>query len=188
MTLPPASSKVGQPWTVDDLLEMPDDGYRRELFDGMLIVTPPAARPHVVTSVLLRRLLDRAMPDWLTAVTDNVGVYFSDNEFLVPDLIVINEDSLGGRGRGFRPDEVILAVEIVSPGNPRNDYVFKNKIYAMHGIGHYWIVDEKDKSLHVMKLGADQSYVELFVAQPGRPWVGKEPFPLTLDPADIFRS
>jgi hypothetical protein len=37
----------GEPFTVDDLDRMPDDGRRYELIDGMLIVSPDLDRPSV---------------------------------------------------------------------------------------------------------------------------------------------
>jgi Uma2 family endonuclease len=37
--------------------------------------------------------------------------------------------------------DVILVVEIVSPGSHRTDHVMKAYEYAKAGIEHYWIVD-----------------------------------------------
>ncbi|MFW0797218.1 Uma2 family endonuclease [Gordonia sp. CPCC 205515] len=41
------------------------------------------------------------------------------------------------------PDQVVLAVEIISPGSRRTDRVTKRSEYAEVGIAHYWIVDEQ---------------------------------------------
>ena len=49
---------------IQDLDALPDDGYRYEIFDGSLLVTPPArgaARRTTLTE--LRRLLERQTPD-----------------------------------------------------------------------------------------------------------------------------
>ena len=49
------------PWTVDDLFAMPDDGYRYEIFDGSLLVSPPAAMPHASSVTRLSRILHAAV-------------------------------------------------------------------------------------------------------------------------------
>jgi hypothetical protein len=46
VTIAEAWPKPGEPFTVDDLERMPDDGRRYELIDGMLIVSPAPAMPH----------------------------------------------------------------------------------------------------------------------------------------------
>ena len=41
----------------------------------------------------------------------------------------------------LRASEVVLAVEIVSPGSERTDHTVKPLEYADAGIPHYWVVD-----------------------------------------------
>ena len=41
----------------------------------------------------------------------------------------------------IRAAEVLVVVEIVSPGSRRTDHVAKRSEYADAGIPHYWIVD-----------------------------------------------
>ena len=38
-------------------------------------------------------------------------------------------------------------IEIVSPGNPADDYVRKLYDYETHGVREYWIVDPQRKSI-----------------------------------------
>ena len=56
-------------------------------------------------------------------------------------------------GRGFAPRDLLLAVEVVSPSNPGNDLVLKRHAYAVAGIPEYWIVDRRDRTLRVLRLG-----------------------------------
>lgn len=44
----------------------------------------------------------------------------------------------------FRANEVLVVVEIVSPGSKRTDYVTKHDEYADAGIPFSWIVDLGD--------------------------------------------
>lgn len=43
-------------WTREQVLALPDDGKRYELFDGELVVTPSPAAPHqmVISALFLR--------------------------------------------------------------------------------------------------------------------------------------
>ncbi|WP_345400667.1 hypothetical protein [Nonomuraea salmonea] len=41
---------LSAPFTVDDLLEIPDDGFRYELFNGSLLVSPAPHPPSIRTS------------------------------------------------------------------------------------------------------------------------------------------
>jgi len=61
-----------------------------------------------------------------------------------PDLVVVQRSAVervGGQGGLLRASEVLIAIEIVSPGSRRTDRVTKRGDYADAGIPHYWIVD-----------------------------------------------
>lgn len=174
-------------WIVDDLFELPDDGHRYEIFDGSLLVTPPPAMPHVGTTYRLRRRLEAQAPAGFAVIDSGAGVYPNERNYYIPDLLVIHEDLLTGDAQGVHPHDALLAVEVVSPGNPGNDYVLKRHVYAVAGVPQYWIADERDRSLHVLFPGDSGSYVERAIARPGQPWRSEDPFPLVVDPADIFR-
>ena len=51
------TTRPAHPFTAADLDQMPDDGYRHELIDGSLIVTPAPSRRHQRTVVELVTLL-----------------------------------------------------------------------------------------------------------------------------------
>jgi Uma2 family endonuclease len=169
---------AGEPFTVDDLFALPDDGNRYEIFDGSLVMSPPPAKPHVLVNLLLRRLLEAGVPDDCLVVTEGLGIYATARDYYIPDLLVIRDVSLkDGDPRGISPGDVLLAVEVVSPGNPSNDHVWKRRNYAKFGIPHFWIADPPDKTLLRLELGDEGSYVDS----------AAELFGLTIDPAEIFR-
>lgn len=75
-----------------------------------------------------------------------------------PDLIVANRNVVERNPSRLDAADVILAVEIVSPGSRRTDRVMKPYEYANAGIEHYWIVDldaEPDERFlaHVLRDG-----------------------------------
>ena len=64
-----------------------------------------------------------------------------------PDLMVIcNPDKLDGKRCNGAPDFII---EIVSPGNPADDYIRKLYYYKNAGVREYWIVDPRRRTITV---------------------------------------
>ncbi|WP_239075266.1 Uma2 family endonuclease [Planosporangium flavigriseum] len=172
-------------WTVDDLRQLPDTGVRYELFDGSLLVSPPPALPHLRAVTLLRDLLLRRAPAGIKIV-ENAGVTIHGRRtFFIPDLCVIRTAVLDKEGDSLDQDDVLLAVEVLSPSNPGNDLVLKRHYYAAGGIPQYWIVDPKARRLTVLTLDGD-AYVDRAAVEPGRVWQSEEPFPLSVDPADFL--
>jgi hypothetical protein len=51
-----------EPWTVEALYALPEDGMRHELLDGTLLVTPPPSVRHQLVAYRLRQLLADAAP------------------------------------------------------------------------------------------------------------------------------
>jgi Uma2 family endonuclease len=176
---------VGRPWTVTDLDDLPDDSFRYEIFDGSLLVTPPPAIPHGRVTYRLRRLLERQAPDGVV-IGESLAVYPNDTNFYVPDLHVVSAAALEGDGRGFSPPDLLLAVEVVSPSNPGNDVVLKRHAYAVAGIPEYWILDKRDRTLRVLRLESPGKYADDVVVKAGEQWRADRPFPLVVDPADVF--
>lgn len=102
-------------WTVDDLAGLPE-GYRYEIFDGSLIVSPHADVRHGGVVNRLQRLLNRQAPADLL-VGGNLGVSRVSTSYFLPDLLVVPDAALCKGGKALRPVDVLLVVEVLSPGN-----------------------------------------------------------------------
>lgn len=64
-----------------------------------------------------------------------------------PDIMIVCDKSkLDGKRCNGAPDFII---EIVSPGNPADDYVRKLYYYKNAGVREYWIVDPRRKTVTV---------------------------------------
>jgi Uma2 family endonuclease len=59
----------------------------------------------------------------------------------VPDLAVVPRAEAKDNPARYRAEDVLLAVEVISPGSRRTDRVTKLNEYAEAGIENYWIVD-----------------------------------------------
>ena len=70
-------------------------------------------------------------------------VKLSDSPLVIvqPDIMVIcDSDKLDGKRCNGAPDFII---EIVSAGNPSDDYIRKAYYYKNAGVREYWIVDPR---------------------------------------------
>lgn len=133
-------------WTVDDLDELPLDGVRRELIDGVLHVMPSPGRIHQTVAMRLGTALDdRCPPDY--DVTQAVEVVFNRRNSRIPDVMVTTASAAAEREANpskYRPQDIVLAVEIVSPSTVSQDRVAKPAQYAAAGIPLYWRIDIAD--------------------------------------------
>ncbi|MFG2885910.1 Uma2 family endonuclease [Streptomyces sp. NPDC048297] len=99
--------------------------------------------PHGLTSLRLRKRLEKVMPDEIVAHTGRPDVE-DESEGIMrrPDVLVIAEADMEGDG-AFDPGTVIAAVEIVSRSNPDNDWVSKVRDHPLMGIPLYAIFDPR---------------------------------------------
>lgn len=142
-------------WTVDDLPD--DDRYRRcELVDGALLVTPPPELRHDEAAMALRDLLRGGLPAQWRAMTA-AGVHFDRRNYRLPDVLVY-ERTASARGR-LEPADLLLAVEVMSPGSISTDRVTKPAQYAAAGIPHFWRLELDPLLLVVHRLVGDTHVV-----------------------------
>lgn len=116
---------------------------RWELSEGTLIMSPRPQVTHQRVSRQLTRLLQDHLPDGLEALPE-IEVTTSSSfppSVRDPDIVVIRSGAVDGRTVRVPAADVVLIVEIVSPGSRRMDTVMKPHEYAKAGIEHYWIVD-----------------------------------------------
>jgi Uma2 family endonuclease len=178
------------PWPPNRLLSaaeftaLPEDNSRRyELEEGVLIVTPRPSAPHQRTIYRLIPKLNEQLPTEWEALGE-VEVIVEDGELgtvRIPDVVVTQADFLGAQ---VPAADVLIAVEIISPGSRRTDTVTKPVEYAEAGIPHYWVIDlEPPVSLTAYHLAGDFGYQEA-PAVTGE-FVTAAPFPLRVDLAAL---
>jgi Uma2 family endonuclease len=99
-----------------------------------------------------------------------------------PDVLVVRAAGYDRRVPRLLPRQVILAIEIVSPGLESTDRINKPIEYATAGIEHFWRVEvESAVAVHTFRLGDGKAYVPggVFragdtVTAAGLDWVGIE--------------
>ena len=133
------------PVTVDTLLTWPDDGYRYEVVDGVLVrVAGSGFEASTIGLTIAAELRAYARPRRLGVATPADGVYkFPGAETgLLPDVgfvVAANVARIADRRRPmpFAPD---LAVEVASPDQPPEALAAKARIYLAGGTRLVWVV------------------------------------------------
>lgn len=172
--------------TLDEFIALPEDNSARyELQEGVLVVTPRSARPNQLAVHRLAIQLDAQMPpEWESIIDFEVVVRDTEPGILrVPDLLVTRVDGPSAR---VAASEVLLAVEVMSPGSRNVDLHLKPAEYAEAGIPHYWLIDldPPAPTITVFGFGAPgDGYVESQTAT--GELVVSEPFDLRVDIAAL---
>ncbi|MBV9846240.1 MAG: Uma2 family endonuclease [Kutzneria sp.] len=170
--------------TFDEWLALPEDTSRRfELVEGILQTTPRLLPLHQLVIKRLSRQLGSAWePSGLETCPDVDVVLVEQFPPIVraPDLVVTSTALLDGAPKRFSAQDVMLVVEVISPGSARTDRITKLAEYAEFGIPHYWIVDiARRATLDAYELVAG-SYRQNVTAGTGQVSV-TSPAPVTLD-------
>lgn len=138
-------------FTEADYYALPED-VRAEVFDGNIyyMASPSQVHQTMLTELLvsIRSYLKKKGGD-CSVFPAPFDVKLSDTPFTIvqPDIMIVcDKDKLDGNRCNGAPDFII---EIVSPGNPSDDYIRKLYYYKNYGVREYWIVDPKRKSITV---------------------------------------
>lgn len=175
--------RVGEPYTVADLDAMPDDdGRRRELVDGVLVVSPaPSWRHQHVSTKLIVRLLP-LVADELELIHAPFDVRTDAANNLQPDLLIARTTDFTEANLPVAP---LLAVEILSPSTRHLDLGLKRSKYEAMGTRHYWIVDPMEPSMTAWEL-VDGRYAEAGHAEGDEELALERPFPVRIVPSGLI--
>lgn len=153
-------------WTIHDLDALPDDGgwTRYEVIDGELFATrAPHIRHQGAAGKLHLRLELWSEQTELGSAFQAPGVIFSPTDAVIPDVVWISRDRLaqGIDAAGHLVVAPELMVEILSPGelNERRDKGVKLKLYSLHGVQEYWIVNWQLQTLEIYR--RQDAYLQL---------------------------
>jgi Uma2 family endonuclease len=153
--------------TYSELLKMPEDGPRIELYDGEVWEMPSASVNHqqvsMNTAFLLREYENRAGGRALAAPLD---VIFSELNVVQPDVLYFVPERVALLKKGPRPrHRPDLVVEILSPTTVSNDRGRKLRMFARYEVPEYWILDINERALEIRSLRG--SFYEVTVKASG---------------------
>ena len=182
MTDPYLWSGQDRTLTVEDMENMPDDEFRYELDDGVLIVSPAPSTLHQLAVTRLAVILSAACPAELVVLA-GVGISISKFQHRVPDVAVVRANSLETVFQEMPP---ALVVEVASARTWLYDRNRKKDVYQSFSIPAYWIVEpDRDRpELTVFEL-RQGSYKQTAHVTSDEEYRAVLPFPVTIAPAQL---
>lgn len=147
----PAQQPQLQLITIEQYEALPED-KRVEVFDGIVFDMASPSQVHQAISMQLSTVINNYIlgkKGSCSIFNAPFDVKLSDNPLVIvqPDIMVVcDKNKLDDKRCNGAPDFII---EIVSPGNPADDYIRKLYYYKNYGVREYWIVDSKRKTITV---------------------------------------
>jgi Uma2 family endonuclease len=175
--------------TVAEYLEIGEIelGYS-ELVEGRLLMTPSPAPDHNNAELEMAVQLRSQLPLGLEVIVDvDVDLELAPAEapgtVRRPDLIVVPREArkrVRAEGGIIRASEVLVVMEVLSPGSRRTDHVHKRGEYADAGIPHFWIIDTTEPVfLLACHLAGEFGYAD--AGSVTGTFSATEPFPVEID-------
>lgn len=128
----------------EDLDHLSDLPPHTQLIDGSLVFVSPQMMFHLMVVTFLHVQLMRQAPEDLRCVRE-MTVSLGLRQRPEPDVMVVDAAAVDGLDQTtFRPDDVRLAVEVVSPDSVERDRHRKPQLYAEAGIPVFWRVENVD--------------------------------------------
>lgn len=129
--------------------ELPDDGNRYEVIEGVLYVSTAPSFFHQWIVRQLARTLFTQIDDAGVGITvwSPIGVFMPGCDPVQPDLLVIRQADLGMIHDRRVFGVPALLVEVLSPGNASVDTETKRKAYARAGLAEYWIIRPAERDV-----------------------------------------
>lgn len=176
-------------WTYDDYLQLPDNGFRYEILDGDLHMSPAPAPRHQLLilrlgGAILRHLelnnAGRAFPA-------PVDVRLDENVLVQPDLVVVLNAKLPNVSEREITGPPDLLIEVISPSSVVVDRRRKFDLYASYKVREYWLIDLEEHVIEINVLRGE-AYSLLAKFTRGQRLVSEVLPGLEIDPADVFAA
>lgn len=165
--MPPALQPQPELITLEQYEALPEN-RRVEVFEGVVY---DMASPSQIHQTILTELLV-SLRNYIRDKGGNCSVFpapfdvkLNDIPLIIvqPDLMIVcDKDKLDGKRCNGAPDFII---EIVSPGNPSDDYIRKLYYYKNYGVREYWIVDPRTEKIIVYYLEQSDFQMETYTFQ-----------------------
>lgn len=141
-------------FTYSDLLTVPEDTNRYEIFEGELIVSPsPTERHQNALSNLFGILKPFVRNNKLGKIyTVPFDVFFDEETVVEPDILFIFRENLSIIEERCVKGPPDLIIEITSLKTESRDRGYKYRRYAKERVKEYWIVDPEKQFIEIFVL------------------------------------
>lgn len=163
-------------------LETPE-GFKAELIEGEIVVTPPLDGGHETAIGRIVWQVARRCPEELD-FAGGKGLIVPGGRF-IPDGTFTDRDAMVGRESWSEPDGVLLVLEVTSR-RPQKDREQKRLGYAAAGIPLYLLVDRQRELVVLHSEPKHGDYAATVTAVPGDLLSLPKPLGFDLDTTRLF--
>ncbi|MFJ4421812.1 Uma2 family endonuclease [Streptomyces galilaeus] len=167
------------------------EGFRAELVEGEIVVTPPPDGDHedyiglIVTQVIRKSRTDMQF-------SGNKGLKLGKAEGCPKDHVIPDGTFAPAVLRLYRgaapwmPCQGVVMVLEVTSTKPKADREVKRRCYARAGIPHYLLVDRETSEVTLLSNPGQDDYRKRSTVPFGEPLTLPEPFAFDLETADFL--
>jgi Uma2 family endonuclease len=158
-----ASVTGSKAYTFDDFCTLVREDQKADLIDGVIYMTSPEnTEANDLFGWILGLMKFFVAARGLGKVFGSrVAFRLDDRNGPEPDVAFVRKDRLHLVRRGYVKGPADLAVEIVSPESVERDYVKKRRQYQEAGFPEYWIVDQMEQKVTLLRLSPRGTYREV---------------------------
>lgn len=161
----------------------PPPGWRVEIIQGELVVSPAPAPAHGYIVEIIRTAIQGSLPE-THAAYEAIEAVGPEGDAFIPDVSVWPRAELRGRRKPLKPDLCTVAVEVTSPKQSKHDYD-KARPYAASSIPVFLVVDTERQSCVVFSEPQGGEYREKHELPFGKPVTLPLEPPVTLETGDF---
>jgi Uma2 family endonuclease len=149
--------------TFDDFCFLVKDGQKADLIDGVIYMASPDNPDNWRLSRWLIGLTDDYVTEKDLGEIFGIRIAFrlDEHQSPEPDLGFVKKKRLHLVKKGFILGPPDAAFEIVSPESVERDYKKKRHQYEKYGVREYWIIDQMDETVTLLRLNKRGKYQEI---------------------------
>ena len=150
-------------FTYDDFCSLVRDGQKGDLIDGVIYMASPENTEANSLFVWLLSVMNIYVRKKKLGEIfgSRVACRLGDRNAPEPDILFVAAKHAGRIKRGGVEGPPDLAIEIVSPESVERDYEEKRRQYQQFKVPEYWIIDEHDRKVTLLRLDARGKYREV---------------------------
>jgi Uma2 family endonuclease len=146
--------ELKRPATIEDLLQMPEDGNKYELVDGEILMSPCGIRHSEIgakIAYILATFLEKYPIGKVWGA--DVGIILPNSNLRSPDVTFVRIEKLPGGKSPIGFGEIIpdLAVEVLSPSDRLAQVGRKIGEFLECGVPIVWLVDPERETVTVYR-------------------------------------
>ena len=143
--------------TYQDFEQIPEDGQRHEILDGVHVVSPsPNALHQIVFGAAFVKLYVFVMEHGLGRVLSApFDVVLSEHDIVEPDILFISSSRAEILTESHVQGAPDLVVEILSPSTRRRDLGKKLVRYDELGVQEYWVLEPEASTVLIFRREGD---------------------------------